>query len=263
MSALPAYAPARKPAVLVPACNRMVGQHPFHIAGKKYIDAIRLAGCLPLIVPFVQADELDELLDHADGVLLTGSPSNVHPSHFGEDVYDPTLPLDQDRDAWTLPMIPRALARGIPLFAICRGFQEANVALGGSLYQAVQEVPGQRDHRGITDKTPEEQYDFAHEVLVEAGGALETIVGTREFKVNTAHGQGVKQLAPGLRVEARAPDGLVEAFSMNNAPGFNLCVQWHPEWKAASNPISLQLFTAFGDACRAYRDRHRQPDPDR
>jgi putative glutamine amidotransferase len=263
MSALSDSAPARKPAVLVPACNRMVGQHPFHIAGKKYIDAIRLAGCLPLIVPFVQSDELDELLDHADGVLLTGSPSNVHPSHFGEDVYDPTLPLDQERDAWTLPMIPRALARGIPLFAICRGFQEANVALGGSLYQAVQEVPGQRDHRGITDKTPEEQYDFAHEVIVEGGGALESIVGTREFKVNTAHGQGVKQLAPGLRVEARAPDGLVEAFSMANAPGFNLCVQWHPEWKAASNPISLQLFTAFGDACRAYRDRHRQPDPDR
>ncbi|HEY0819564.1 MAG TPA: gamma-glutamyl-gamma-aminobutyrate hydrolase family protein [Rhizobacter sp.] len=263
MSALPASAPARKPAVLVPACNRMVGLHPFHIAGKKYIDAIRLAGCLPLIVPFVQSDELDELLDHADGVLLTGSPSNVHPSHFGEDVYDPTLPLDQERDAWTLPMIPRALARGIPLFAICRGFQEANVALGGSLYQAVQEVPGQRDHRGITDKTPEEQYDFAHDVIVEPGGALERMVGAREFQVNTAHGQGVKQLAPGLRVEARAPDGLIEAFSMANAPGFNLCVQWHPEWKAASNPISLRLFTAFGDACRAYRDRHRQPDPDR
>lgn len=263
MNGVPASAPARKPAVLVPACNRMVGQHPFHIAGKKYIDAIRLAGCLPLIVPFVQSDELDELLDHADGVLLTGSPSNVHPSHFGEDVYDPTLPLDQERDAWTLPMIPRALARGIPLFAICRGFQEANVALGGSLYQAVQDVPGQHDHRGITDKTPEEQYDFAHEVIVEAGGALASIVDTREFKVNTAHGQGVKQLAPGLRVEARAPDGLIEAFSMANAPGFNLCVQWHPEWKAASNPISLQLFTAFGNACRAYRDRHRQPEPDR
>jgi putative glutamine amidotransferase len=264
MNALTVSAPEhRKPAVLVPACNRLVGLHPFHIAGKKYIDAIRLSGCLALIVPFVQSDELDELLDHADGVLLTGSPSNVHPSYFGEDVYDPTLPLDQERDAWTLPLIPRALARGIPLFAICRGFQEANVALGGSLYQAVQDVPGQRDHRGITDKTPEEQYDFAHEVIVEPGGALEAIVGTREFQVNTAHGQGVKQLAPGLRVEARAPDGLVEAFSMANAPGFNLCVQWHPEWKAATNPISMRLFTTFGDACRAYRDRHRQPDPDR
>jgi putative glutamine amidotransferase len=264
MNALPASVPAqRKPAVLVPACNRMVGLHPFHIAGKKYIDAVRLAGCLPLIVPFVQADELDELLDHADGVLLTGSPSNVHPSHFGEEVYNPELPLDAERDAWTLPMIPRALARGIPLFAICRGFQEANVALGGSLYQAVQEIPGQHDHRGITDKTPDEQYDFAHEVLVEPEGALARIVGMHEFQVNTAHGQGVKQLAPGLRIEARAPDGLVEAFSMPSAPAFNLCVQWHPEWKAANNPISTKLFQAFGDACRAYRDRHRQPDPDR
>ncbi len=264
MNALTEPLPARKPAVLVPACNRLVGLHPFHIAGKKYIDAIRYAGCLPLIVPFVQSDELDELLDHADGVLLTGSPSNVHPSHFGEAVHDPTLPLDQERDAWTLPLIPRALARGIPLFAICRGFQEANVALGGSLYQAVQELPGHRDHRGVTDKTPDDQYDLAHEVRVEAGGALHRIVQVEEFKVNTAHGQGVKELAPGLQVEARAPDGLVEAFSMAGAAGFNLCVQWHPEWKVATNPISMKLFQAFGDACRTYRDRHRctqQPEP--
>lgn len=256
MNALSSNEPARRPAVLIPACNRMVGHHPFHIAGKKYVDAVRLAGCLPLIVPFVHAAEIDELLDHADGVLLTGSPSNVHPSHFGEPVYDPSLPLDQDRDAWTLPLIPRALARGIPLFAICRGFQEANVALGGSLHQAVQEVPGQHDHRGVTDKTPEEQYDFAHDVLVTPGGTLASIVQTHVFRVNTAHGQGVKQLAPGLRVEARAPDGLIEAFSQPDSPGFNLCVQWHPEWKAATNPISMRLFRAFGDACRAYHDRH-------
>jgi putative glutamine amidotransferase len=267
MNASPASAPERKPAVLIPACNRLVGQHPFHIAGKKYIDAVRLAGGLPLIVPYVDPTEIDELLDHADGVLLTGSPSNVHPSHFGEEVHDATLPLDQDRDAWTLPLIPRALARGIPLFAICRGFQEANVALGGSLYQAVQEVPGQRDHRGITDKTPDDQYDFAHEVIVEPGGTLASIVEQLEFQVNTAHGQGVKQLAPGLRIEARAPDGLVEAFSMPSGAGFNLCVQWHPEWKAASNPISMRLFKAFGTACQTYRDRHRHraahPEPDR
>jgi putative glutamine amidotransferase len=264
MNTPPTQAPACKPVVLIPACNRMIGQHAFHVAGKKYIDAVRLAGCLPLIVPFVHLSEVDELLDHADGVLLTGSPSNVHPSHFGEEVHDTTLPLDIDRDAWTLPLIPRALARGIPLFAICRGFQEANVALGGSLYQAVQEVPGQRDHRGVTDKTPDEQYDFAHDVIVEPGGALAAIVEAREFQVNTAHGQGVKQLAPGLRVEARAPDGLVEAFSMPT-PSFNLCVQWHPEWKAAQNPISLKLFKAFGAACQSFRDRHRDPqrDPDR
>lgn len=262
MNASVSHVPAPKPVVLVPACNRMIGQHPFHVAGKKYIDAVRLAGCLPLIVPLVQAIEIDELLDHADGVLLTGSPSNVHPSHFGEEVYDTTLPLDLDRDAWTLPLIPRALARGIPLFAICRGFQEANVALGGSLHQAVQEVPGQRDHRGKIDGTAEEQYDFAHEVDVVAGGVLASIVEKHQFHVNSVHGQGVKQLAPGLRVEARAPDGLVEAFSMPEAKSFNLCVQWHPEWKAAQNPVSIKLFKAFGAACHAYRDRHRAPSPE-
>ena len=254
----------QKPVVLIPACNRMIGVHPFHVAGKKYIDAVRLAGCLPLIVPFVHASEVDELLDHADGVLLTGSPSNVHPSHFGEEVHDTTLPLDIDRDAWTLPLIPRALQRGIPLFAICRGFQEANVALGGSLYQAVQEVPGQRDHRGATEGPAELQYGLAHEVHVEAGGLLASIVDQAEFQVNSVHGQGVKRLATGLRVEARAPDGLVEAFSMPEARSFNLCVQWHPEWQAAHNPISLKLFKAFGAACQTFRN-HREPhhDPDR
>ena len=254
-----------KPVVLVPGCNRMVGQHPFHIVGKKYTDAVRLSGCLPLVVPTCTAAEIEELLDIADGVFLTGSPSNVHPSHFGEEVHDVSLPLDPDRDAWTLPLIPRALARGIPMFAICRGFQEANVALGGSLYQAVQEVPGQRDHRGAPDAPPEVTYAFAHEVNVMPGGALSEITGKTSFQVNSVHGQGVKQLAPGLRVEARAPDGLVEAFSMPEAKSFNLCVQWHPEWQAEQNPVSLRLFRAFGAACQSFRDRHREPhrDPDR
>jgi putative glutamine amidotransferase len=254
----------------VPACNRVLGQHPFHIAGKKYIDAVRLAGCHPLIVPSLEAGEIEPLLDLADGILLTGSPSNVHPRHFGEDVYDPTLPLDPDRDDWTLPLIPRALERGVPLFAICRGFQEANVALGGSLYQAVQEVPGRRDHRGAADAPAEVVYGLAHPVDVVPGGALESIVGTGRIDVNSVHGQGVNRLAQGLRVEARAPDGLVEAFSMPDAAAFNLCVQWHPEWQAASNPVSVQLFKAFGAACRARRDRRArvrgmepQHEPDR
>ena len=255
-----------KPVVLVPSCNRMLGQHPFHIAGRKYIEAVRLAGGLPLIVPVAHADELDELLDLAHGVLLTGSPSNVHPRHFGEDVRDTSLPLDTERDDWTLPMIPRILERGIPLFAICRGFQEANVALGGSLHQAVHEVEGQHDHRGAggrADASAEEMYDFAHPVNVQPGGALERILPEGSVQVNSVHGQGINRLAPGLRVEARAPDGLVEAFSVEKAPGFNLCVQWHPEWKAASNPVSMRLLRAFGDACRSFRDRPRAPQPAR
>ena len=245
-----------KPLVLVPACNKMLGQHPFHIAGKKYVDAVRLAGCLPVIVPTMAEGEIDEWLDHAEGVFLTGSPSNVHPSHFGEDVHDPQLPLDPDRDAWTLPLIRRVLERGIPLFAICRGFQETNVALGGSLHQAVHEQPGQRDHRGARDQPVEVVYGLAHEVTVEAGGLLDGLLGNRSFEVNSLHGQGVNRLADGLRVEARAPDGLVEAFSKPDTPAFNLCVQWHPEWQAETNEISMRMLGSFGEACRAYRDSH-------
>jgi putative glutamine amidotransferase len=248
----------------------MMGQHPFHVAGKKYIDAVRLAGCQPLIVPTAELDEIDALLDIADGVLLTGSASNVHPSHFDEAVYDPELPLDVDRDAWTLPLIPRVLARGMPLFGICRGFQESNVALGGTLHQAVQDVPGQHDHRAAKDAPAEVQYGLAHEVIVQPGGLLADVLPDRRIRVNSVHGQGVNRLAAGLRVEALAPDGLVEAFSVSDARGFNLCVQWHPEWQAASNTVSVRLFKAFGAACEAYRDRHRvprqepePPDPDR
>jgi putative glutamine amidotransferase len=251
--------PIARPIVLVPACNRMLGQHPFHVAGKKYIDAVRLAGCQPLIVPTAELEELDALLDIAHGVLLTGSASNVHPSHFDEAVHDPELPLDVDRDAWTLPLIPRVLARGMPLFAICRGFQETNVALGGTLHQAVQDVPGQHDHRGASDASAEVQYGPAHEVILQAGGVLASVLDEPRIQVNSVHGQGVNRLAPGLRIEALAPDGLVEAFSVSNARGFNLCVQWHPEWQAASNAVSLRLFKAFGAACEAFRDRHHMP----
>ena len=260
----------RKPVVLVPACNRMMGEHPCHVAGKKYIEAVRLAGCQPLIVPTAELDELDALLDIADGVLLTGSASNVHPSHFDEAVHDPELPLDVDRDAWTLPLIPRVVARGMPLFAICRGFQEANVALGGTLHQAVQDTPNHHDHRAAKNASVEVQYGLAHEVLVQPGGVLARLLDAPRVQVNSVHGQGANRLAPGLRVEALAPDGLVEAFSVSDARGFNLCVQWHPEWQAASNPVSMRLLKAFGAACEAYRDRHRgpiqepePPDPDR
>lgn len=244
-----------KPIVLVPACNRMVGVHPFHMAGKKYVDGVRLAGALPLIVPTAEPAELDALLDLADGVWLTGSPSNVHPSHFGETVHDPSLPLDEARDAWTLPLIRRTLERGIPMFAICRGAQETNVALAGSLHQAVHEVGGHADHRAPDGEPPEVQYGPVHEVEVVPGGLLERLTGRSRFAVNSLHGQAVARLAPGARVEARSPDGVVEAFSIENAAGFNLCVQWHPEWQAAANPVSIALFSAFGLACKSYRDR--------
>lgn len=254
-----------KPIVLVPACNRMLGEHPFHIVGRKYVQAVRLAGALPLVVTSLEPDEIEGVLAAADGVLLTGSPSNVHPSYFGEGVHNPALPLDPERDAWVLALIPRVLALGMPLFSICRGTQEANVALGGTLHQAVQEVPGLADHRADDTAAAAVQYGPSHRVDVVPGGVLEGIAGAGSFTVNSVHGQGVKALAPGLRIEAVAPDGLVEAFSVppsdHYPPGFSLCVQWHPEWQAAGNPVSMQLLRAFGAAVAQYRDRVRGPLP--
>ena len=257
----PADARADRPLVLVPADNRMLGEHPFHVAGKKYVDAVRLAGCLPLVVPSAGADEVDELLSHADGVLLTGSASNVNPRLFGQEVNDPSLPLDPVRDTWTLPLARRALELGVPLFAICRGFQETNVALGGTLFQAIHELPDKDGHRSAPAGTSAEaEYAPAHEVRIVPGGVLEGIVGAGPVRVNSVHDQGADRLAAGARAEALAPDGLVEAFSMPAAAGFNLCLQWHPEWKAAENPVSMKLLRAFGDACRRFRDQRRLPE---
>ena len=249
------------PIVLVSSCNRTLGDHAFHIAGSKYVDAVRLAGALPLIAPPFTEDQLPALLAVAHGVLLTGSPSNVHPSYFGEAVHDSSLPLDPERDVWTLPLIRLALIRGLPLLAICRGMQEANVALGGTLHQAVQEQPGLNDHRSYDDDPVAVQYGAVHSVDVVPGGRLAGIVRRASFEVNSLHGQGMKQLARGLRIEALAPDGLVEAFSMEAAPGFNLCLQWHPEWQAESNPVSRHIFEAFGQAVRDYRDRAAKRNP--
>lgn len=253
------------PVVLVPACQRTLGRHPFHVAGKKYIEAIRLAGCVSLVVPGASPLELDTLLSLADGILLTGSPSNVHPSHFGEAVHDPSLPLDPTRDEWTLPVIRQALERGIPLLGICRGFQEVNVALGGSLHQAVHEQPGLLNHRADAELPVDEEYGPAHTVSLQPEGVLERLlagvssVKDGQFMVNSLHGQGARALAPGVQVEARAPDGVVEAITWappdGSPAGFNLCLQWHPEWRAADNPVSLRIFTAFGHACRQYRDQ--------
>jgi len=180
----------------------------------------------------------------------------VHPRHFGETVHDAALPLDPERDRWTLPLIRCALDLGVPLLGICRGFQEVNVALGGSLHQAVHEQPGHRDHRDAPDAALDVAYGPAHPVEVASGGLLARITGRTHFDVNSLHGQGVHRLATGLRVEARAPDGLVEAFSVPASGAFALCVQWHPEWQPDANPVSKALFEAFGAACERHRDRN-------
>ena len=250
----------RRPIVIVPACVNQIGTHAYHTAQLKYVAAVVTgARCMPLVLPALgPATDLEAVLATADGVMLTGSPSNVHASLYGEDLLDPGLPLDAARDATTLPLIRAALKRGIPLLAICRGFQEINVALGGSLHQAVQEVAGMNDHRDNPDDTLETQYGPAHRVLLETGGLMAGLLGgAGELMVNSLHGQGIARLAAGLRVEARADDGLVEAYTVASAPGFSLAVQWHPEWRLEDNPASMKIFGAFGQACRDYQQKRR------
>jgi len=242
-----------RPIVLVATCAQEVDGHSSYITRRRYVEALRFAGCQVLLVPGPGAGEVDELLDLADGVLFTGSPSNVHASYYGEPVRDEALPQDRERDAWTLAMIPRAIERGVPVLGICRGFQEMNVALGGSLHQAVHEVAGMANHQPGENESLACRYGPVHPVKIMSGGLLESLLGVSEIVVNSVHGQGVKRLGDGLQAEALAMDGLVEAFTDPAGKGFNLAVQWHPEWQAAENPVSAKLFTAFGDACRQYQ----------
>lgn len=224
------------------------------MAGEKYLKAlVDGADALPLIVPVLAGlVDVDEVLSRCDGILLTGSPSNVEPHHYaGDSARNDTL-HDPERDAMTLPLARRALEGGIPLFAVCRGFQELNVALGGTLHQHVHEVPGFHTHKEDPGDPLEVQYGPSHPVTLVAGGMLRRLSATDTVMVNSLHSQGVRRLADGVTVEAIADDGLVEAFSVDAAPAFALAVQWHPEWQVTSNPFSMKLFKAFGDACREH-----------
>jgi putative glutamine amidotransferase len=204
-----------------------------------------------LLIPSLGQRDFDELLATLDGILLTGSPSNVEPHRYSGPASDPDTLHDPHRDATTLSLIPHVVEAGLPLFAVCRGFQEMNVAFGGTLWQKVQEVPGMNDHRENKEDPLDAQYAPVHEVELVRGGLLHDIAASDRVMVNSLHSQGVQSLGRDLEVEARAPDGLVEAFRVRSAPGFALAVQWHPEWQVLKNPFSHALFAAFGDAARA------------
>ena len=240
------------PRVGLPTDHKQIGAHPFLAVGEKYVRAVvDGAGCMPLLVPTLDPVlPLRQVLDGLDGLLLTGAVSNIEPHHYSdESSYEGNL-LDPRRDATNLPLIPLAIEMGVPVLAICRGFQEVNVAFGGTLYQKVHEQPGFMDHRENKDDPLDVQYGPAHGIALVPGGVLATLVGDTRATVNSLHGQGVRRLGEGLVVEAQAPDGLIEAFR-HDGPAFMLAVQWHPEWKVADNPFYLALFRAFGDACRA------------
>jgi putative glutamine amidotransferase len=247
---------SRLPLIGIPADRRLYGKHYFHMVGEKYIEAVAQgAGAVPVLVPALGSEiDLPSLLDACDGLLLTGSASNVEPQHYGGPASEPGTLHDPNRDATTLPLIPRAIAAGLPVLAICRGFQEMNVAYGGTLHQRLQEIPGYLDHRENESTPLDVQYGPAHEVLLEPGGSLQKIAGQDRLQVNSLHSQGIQSLGKHLAVEARAPDGVIEAFRVAEAPNFALSVQWHPEWQFTKNPFSRALFAAFGEASRARSD---------
>ena len=240
------------PRVGLPTDHKQIGAHPFLAVGEKYVRAVvDGAGGLPLLVPTLDPVlPLREVLAGLDGLLLTGAVSNIEPHHYSdESSYEGNL-LDPRRDATNLPLIPLAIEMGVPVLAICRGFQEVNVAFGGTLYQKVHEQPGFMDHRENKDDPLDVQYGPAHDIALVPGGVLAGLAGDTSATVNSLHGQGVRRLGEGLVVEAQAPDGLVEAFR-HDGPAFMLAVQWHPEWKVRENAFYLATFRAFGDACRA------------
>ena len=225
------------------------------MVGEKYIEAVaRAVDALPWLVPVLDPPlDVDELLARADGVLLTGSSSNVGPKHYGGSVPREGVLQDPRRDDTTLQLIRRCLDLGVPLLAICRGFQELNVALGGSLHQHLQEIDGRFDHRADSRQPVDIQYDRAHSVSVIPGGLLASWTGLGAIEVNSLHSQGIDRLAPGLLPEAVARDGTVEAVHVKDAKSFAFGVQWHPEWKFEQNPVSLAIFDVFG---QAVRERH-------
>lgn len=240
------------PIVALPADIKDLEGYHWHGAPDTYLRAIATGvGGIPLIVPsLADAIDIDALLNRVDGILLTGSRSNVHPERYGA-LADPRAePHDQDRDAMTIPLIKAALQRGLPLFAICRGMQELNVALGGSLFSEVQEIAGRHDHRAPQSELRDERFAIRQDVHIEPDGVLAEILGSGTIKVNSLHRQAIERLGEGLVVEATAADGTIEAVRVADAPTFAVGVQWHPEYWATSDQPSARLFAAFGDAIR-------------
>lgn len=247
-------APVRKPLIGLTADRKLTDDYYWHMAEEHYLVAvIEAAGGVPVIIPALSALlDIPALLQHLDGVLLTGGASNIEPHFYGRASEQPRSTRDAERDATNLALVRAALELGVPLFGICRGLQEMNVALGGTLHQRVHKVPGKNDHREDAAAPLDQQYGPAHAVTIQPGGLLAALHGAGEVVVNSVHGQGIDQLAPGLRIEALAPDGLIEAVSVPAAKAFACAVQWHPEWYTLNTSFCRELLAAFGADCRRY-----------
>ncbi|SIS17054.1 gamma-glutamyl-gamma-aminobutyrate hydrolase [Aquipseudomonas alcaligenes] len=245
----------RKPVVLMSMGAQERKGHDYQVMTHKYITPlVEIAGCVPVLVPTCcGTGDLEQYLDMADGVYLTGAGSNIDPTLYGQENLTPEKGQDRDRDLFDLPLIKAAIARGLPVFGICRGMQEINVALGGDIHQKVYAEPGFNDHRENPEDPVAVQYAEAHKVRIEPNSWLARVLGREEIGVNSLHGQGIKTLGKGLEPLARAEDGLIEAFHAPSLSPFLFAVQWHPEWQAAQNPDSVKMFEAFGEACRQHQ----------
>ena len=247
------------PLVAVPADIRELQGYSWHATPSQYLEALRdAARLMPIVVPAFGEDAL-RALDAVDGVLISGSRTNVHPSHYDVSPTEGHEPFDPDRDATTLPIIREAVRRGLPILAICRGIQELNVAFGGSLATEIQEIEGRDDHRMTPSTDPDIRFQIRHPIAIEQDGPVGAILGGCA-RVNSLHRQAIDRLADGLTVEARAPDGTIEAVSVKDAKAFAVGVQWHPEYWArgaagSRDEASWTLFAAFGDAVRGHAAR--------
>ena len=229
-------------------------EYPTHATGTMNSIAVsQVSGCVPLMVPSDPSIvALDDLLRTCDGFLLTGGRPNVHPQEYGEPETEAHGEFDRARDALTLPLVRACVERGQPVFGVCRGFQEVNVALGGSLYPEIRDLPGRDNHRMPTEGSLEHKFAARHTVRLKEGGPFHDLFGATEIMTNTLHGQGIKRAGDGIVIDGTAPDGTPEAIFVKDAPGFTLSVQWHPEFQASENEVSRALFTAFGDAARSW-----------
>jgi putative glutamine amidotransferase len=243
---------ARKPVVLMSMGAQERKGHAYQVMTHKYITPLaELSGCVPLLAPSCCGiDDIDQYLSMVDGVYLTGAGSNIDPALYGQKNETPSKGQDKERDLFDIALIHAALKRGLPLFAICRGMQEINVALGGTIHQKAYEVPGMNDHRENPNDPVAVQYAASHNVQALPGSWFAELMGAAAFPVNSLHGQALDQLGEGVEALAHAEDGLIEAIHLPNLEQFTLAVQWHPEWQAAQNPHSVKIFQAFGDACR-------------
>jgi putative glutamine amidotransferase len=239
--------------------HRIENRFATQMVGERNLRAVAdVAGALPLMFAGTpEITDIGALLDAVDGLVRAGARAHDHPTRFKTEPHEKHEPYDLHRDDVALALSEACVARGVPLFGICRGLQEMNVAFGGSLHPEIRELPGRMNHRmprlenGEIHPDPKVIFADRHDVTLTPGGALAKLLGRETIRVNSLHGQGILQPGERIVIEGVAEDGTIEAIRIADAPGFALGVQWHAEYDPQRNPVNRALFEAFGEALRA------------